>query len=92
MWIEREIATEIKKAASGFPVVALVGPRQVGKTSILERLFPEYRYVSLDVATNAEAAETRPQAFVACPIDAPFDIEPGITAVSGWQVWQLNVS
>lgn len=64
MWIEREIATEINKAASGFPVVALVGPRQVGKTSILERLFPEYRYVSLDVATNAEAAETRPQDFL----------------------------
>jgi hypothetical protein len=64
MWIEREIASEIMEAASTFPVVALVGPRQVGKTSILERLFPDYSYVSLDVAANAEAAETRPKEFI----------------------------
>ncbi|MBN1105219.1 MAG: ATP-binding protein [Deltaproteobacteria bacterium] len=48
----------------GFPVVALVGPRQIGKTSLLERLFPDYGYVTLDVASNAEAAETRPQEFL----------------------------
>jgi uncharacterized protein len=64
MWIEREISAEIKEAASAFPVVALVGPRQVGKTSTLERLFPNHGYVSLDVAANAEAAETRPQEFI----------------------------
>jgi len=64
MWIEREIAAELKKAAATFPVVALVGPRQVGKTSILERMFPDYDYVSLDVAVNAEAAETRPREFL----------------------------
>jgi hypothetical protein len=64
MWIEREIAAELKKAAATFPVVALVGPRQVGKTSILERMFPDYNYVSLDVAANAEAAETRPREFL----------------------------
>ncbi|HHP7234832.1 MAG TPA: ATP-binding protein [Desulfobacterales bacterium] len=64
MWIEREIASEIEAAASAFPVVALVGPRQIGKTSILERLFPDYNYVSLDVSANAEAAETRPQEFL----------------------------
>ena len=30
-----------------------------------------------------------PQAYVACPTDASFDLEPGITAVSGWEVWPL---
>ncbi len=64
MWIEREIATELERAAATFPVVALVGPRQVGKTSILERIFHHYGFVSLDVASNAEAAETRPQEFL----------------------------
>ena len=64
MWIEREIGNELKKAAATFPVVALIGPRQVGKTSILERIFSTYRYVSLDLAANAEAAETRPQEFL----------------------------
>jgi hypothetical protein len=64
VWIEREIASELKKIAAAFPVVALVGPRQVGKTSLLERVFSSYRYVSLDVSANAEAAETRPLEFL----------------------------
>jgi uncharacterized protein len=32
-----------------------------------------------------------PQAYVACPTDASFDVEPGIAAVSGWEVWPLQV-
>jgi hypothetical protein len=64
MWIEREISKELQCLARSFPVVALVGPRQVGKTSILEQTFPDYAYVSLDVASNAEVAETRPLEFL----------------------------
>jgi len=64
MWIERELTSELQCVAETFPVVALVGPRQVGKTSLLERIFPEHRYVSLDVAANAEEAETRPKEFL----------------------------
>jgi uncharacterized protein len=65
MWIERSIAPELLTLASQHPVVVLTGPRQVGKTSLLERLFPHYRYASLDVASTAELAETRPQDFLA---------------------------
>ncbi len=64
IWIDKEISGELTELARTFPVLALVGPRQVGKTSILERIFREYSYVSLDVSTNAEAAETRPQEFL----------------------------
>ncbi len=64
MWIEREITSELKQIARTFPVLVLVGPRQVGKTSLLEKTFPGYSYVSLDIGTNAEAAETRPQDFL----------------------------
>jgi len=64
MWIERVISSELLGLAKTFPVVALVGPRQVGKTSLLEKLFQEYTYVSLDVPAHAEAAETRPDAFL----------------------------
>lgn len=46
-------------------MVVLTGPRQVGKTSLAERVFPEYAYVSLDSGTNAEMAETRPEEFIA---------------------------
>ncbi|MCP4396974.1 MAG: AAA family ATPase [bacterium] len=64
MWIEREITSELKQIARTFPVLVLVGPRQVGKTSLLEKIFPGYSYISLDLGTNAEAAETRPQDFL----------------------------
>lgn len=64
MWINRILAGELRKLAATFPVVALVGPRQVGKTSLLEHNFPEFRYVSLDTASQAEMAETRPEEFL----------------------------
>ena len=64
MWIEREISRELEEIAASFPVLVLVGPRQVGKTSVLERTFSSYSYVSLDVAANAEMAETRPEDFL----------------------------
>jgi predicted AAA+ superfamily ATPase len=64
MWIERRLAAEFRKLSATFPVVVLAGPRQVGKTSLLEHYFPEYRYVSLDSASHAEMAETRPAEFL----------------------------
>jgi predicted AAA+ superfamily ATPase len=64
MWIKRVLADELRKLTASFPVVALVGPRQVGKTSLLEHDFPEFRYVSLDTASQAEMAETRPAEFL----------------------------
>ncbi len=65
MWIDRVLASELEQLSRTFPVVAVVGPRQVGKTSLLERTFPAYRFVSLDLASVAEMAETRPQDFLA---------------------------
>jgi hypothetical protein len=65
MWITREVTPTIIDAVKTFPVVVLIGPRQVGKTSVLEHTFPKYRYASLDVAAHAEMAETRPQDFLA---------------------------
>ncbi len=64
MWIERTISSELLVLAQQHPVVVLTGPRQVGKTSLLERLFPKHGNASLDVASNAEMAETRPGDFL----------------------------
>ena len=54
----------LKSAVKEFPVVVLTGPRQVGKTSLLERLFPDFAYVTLDSSQEAESAETRPEEFL----------------------------
>jgi predicted AAA+ superfamily ATPase len=64
MWIERYIAHELKKLSQTFSIIVLTGPRQVGKTSLFERYFPDYRYVSLDYSGYAESAQTRPDEFL----------------------------
>ena len=49
MYIKRELEQVIQATSRTYPVVLLTGPRQVGKTTLLERLAEENRtYVSLD--------------------------------------------
>jgi predicted AAA+ superfamily ATPase len=64
MWIPRYIEQRILRSAKTRPVVVLTGARQSGKTSMLRRLFPDYRYVSLDLPSEAEQAEKEPEAFL----------------------------
>jgi uncharacterized protein len=58
VWIPREIAGHLQDAASQRPALLLTGSRQSGKTSLIERTFPSYRYVSLDLPSVAEEAES----------------------------------
>lgn len=64
MFIQRDIAKQLKTLAEYFPVVALTGGRQTGKTTIMRRLFAELTYVSLDLPSLAEKAEHSPAAFL----------------------------
>ncbi|HVL66710.1 MAG TPA: ATP-binding protein [Vicinamibacterales bacterium] len=64
MWIERYAELHIRRAARTRPAVVLTGARQTGKTSTLRRLFPDHRFVSLDLPTEAAQAEHEPQAFL----------------------------
>ncbi len=48
MFVKRRIEHIIKSQLSKFPVLALTGPRQSGKTTLLKELFKDYRYVSLE--------------------------------------------
>lgn len=63
MWINRKIASIILEVSRQYPVVLLTGARQVGKTTLLTRLFNEYDYISFDLPSIAEQAETNPQLF-----------------------------
>ena len=65
MWVNRDLAPAIQKAAGNRPVVVLTGARQTGKTALFNRLFPSYRFVSLDLPSDAALAENDPTAFLA---------------------------
>ena len=54
----------MRRLAAHFPAVVITGARQTGKTTLLTRLFPEYRYVSLDLPALAQLAEEDPHAFL----------------------------
>ncbi len=65
MYIEREITGYIKKSAKGFPSVALVGARQTGKSTLLQKIFgKDYKYVSFDDLLLRERALTDPALFM----------------------------
>jgi uncharacterized protein len=64
MWIPRNIEPRLLRSARTRPVVVLTGARQTGKTSTFRQLFPDHRFVSLDLPTEAEQAEKEPQSFL----------------------------
>ncbi len=62
--IERNIAKVINELMLVYPVIALTGPRQSGKTTLLKSMFKDYRYVSLENPDNRLFAEQDPNGFL----------------------------
>jgi predicted AAA+ superfamily ATPase len=64
MWISRKYETTLRALFDQFPAVVVTGARQVGKTSLVRRVFPDFAYVTLDIPSIAEQAEKSPDAFI----------------------------
>ena len=64
MNVQRTIVASIIELLGKYPVVALTGPRQSGKTTLLKNAFPNYRYVSLEKPDVREFATKDPNAFL----------------------------
>ena len=61
--VERSILTEVRYLMSKFPVVALTGPRQSGKTTFLKESFPDFKYISLEDPRVRDFFNTDPNGF-----------------------------
>jgi len=57
IWIKRHLTPNLKQAVQTRPAVLLTGARQTGKSSLLQKTFPHYNYVSLDWPDKASSAK-----------------------------------
>ena len=62
--IPRKATSTAQRLAKGFPVIAVTGPRQSGKTTLARALFADKAYVSLENPDEHAFAERDPRAFL----------------------------
>jgi uncharacterized protein len=59
--IKRQMAESLAKAAVGFPILAITGPRQSGKTTLAKMSFPDYQYYNLENPETLTKARIDPR-------------------------------
>ncbi|MFZ3101835.1 MAG: ATP-binding protein [Desulfitobacteriaceae bacterium] len=65
MYIQRALEDTVRKASASFPVMLVTGPRQVGKSTMLERLAePNRKIVTLDDPDIRYLAKSDPALFL----------------------------
>ena len=62
--LPRRLTDTLQRLAAGFPVVAVTGPRQSGKTTLVREVFADRAYVSLENPTERAFAEEDPKGFL----------------------------
>jgi uncharacterized protein len=64
MYIERDIEKSIKAGAQQSPIVAVIGPRQSGKSTLLKKMFKDYTYLDMQDANLFDFANKDPKGFL----------------------------
>ena len=62
--IQRSAKDALMRLAGQFPVVGVIGPRQSGKSTLVQEMFPEKRYITLDDDGIRDLAKSNPKDFV----------------------------
>lgn len=63
-YLDRHIKTKALSLLSKFPLLAITGPRQSGKTTFARKLKPDYTYVNLELPEARDFAKSDPLGFL----------------------------
>jgi len=61
--LNRNVAPKVEQLLQQFPIVAIMGARQVGKTTLAKQLAPKWRYIDLQNPDDFELLERDPVLF-----------------------------
>lgn len=64
MFIERDLEQIIKAGAKQVPIVAVIGPRQSGKSTLIKKIFKDYVYLDMQDAEIFDFATNDPKGFL----------------------------
>jgi predicted AAA+ superfamily ATPase len=64
MFISRAIEPIIKKGAKQVPIIAIIGPRQSGKSTLAKEIFKHHIYLDMQDADNLDFAKNDPKGFL----------------------------
>lgn len=64
MYINRHIESVISECLQQFPVLLVTGPRQVGKTTLLQHICNSYEYITFDDPLILTEATEEPNLFL----------------------------
>ena len=83
--LARDAEKTLIRLAKSFPVVAITGPRQAGKTTLAKSVFKDKPYVSLENPDEREFAQNDPKRFLArFPNGAVLDEVQRCPALLSW--------
>src|ERR1700722_10273974 len=64
MYLHRKLEQPLKEALEQFPVILVTGPRQAGKSTLLQHALKGYNYVTFDDVLVRNLAESDPALFL----------------------------
>ena len=79
-YIKRNLENVVSQVTKEYPVVLVTGPRQVGKTTMLQKLMEgtERGYVTLDDLNERNIAKTDPELFLQLQAPTPMVWPPAV--------------
>lgn len=64
MYLKRFIEPHLKRLSTQYPVITITGPRQSGKTTLCQKVFPDKEYISLEKIEIRNLAKADPNQFL----------------------------